>query len=109
MTFTCTCNVHQKSKDLLISSQSDGVKSQYEFIIVQLVAGLVAIYSLRELSKRSQIFITALLVTIASGVVYLALQLMQDNQVFNVDASMYTYFTVLMGVRYRISLDFLRI
>lgn len=24
---TCTCNVHQKSKDLLISSQSDGVKS----------------------------------------------------------------------------------
>ena len=70
------------------------VKYQYEFIIVQLVAGLVAIYSLRELSKRSQIFITALLVTIASGVVYLALQLMQDNQVFNVDASMYTYFTV---------------
>jgi len=70
------------------------VKYQYEFIIVQLVAGLVAIYSLRELSKRSQIFITALLVTIASSVVYLALQLMQDNQVFNVDASMYTYFTV---------------
>ena len=70
------------------------VKYQYEFIIVQLVAGLVAIYSLRELSKRSQIFITALLVTIASGIVYLALQLMQDNQVFNVDASMYTYFTV---------------
>ncbi len=70
------------------------VKYQYEFIIVQLVAGLVAIYSLRELSKRSQIFITALLVTIASGVVYLALQLMQDNQVFNVDASMYSYFTV---------------
>ena len=27
VTFTCTCNVHQKSKDLLISSQSDGVKS----------------------------------------------------------------------------------
>ena len=70
------------------------VKYQYEFIIVQLVAGLVAIYSLRELSKRSQIFITALLVTIASSVVYLALQLMQDNQVFNVDTSMYSYFTV---------------
>ena len=70
------------------------VKYQYEFIIVQLASGLVAIYSLRELSKRSQIFITALLVTIASGVVYLALQLMQDNQVFNIDPSMYSYFTV---------------
>ncbi len=70
------------------------VKYQYEFIIVQLASGLVAIYSLRELSKRSQIFITALLVAISSGVVYFALQLMQDNQVFNIDRSMYTYFAI---------------
>lgn len=70
------------------------VKYQYEFIIVQLASGLVAIYSLRELSKRSQIFITAILVTISSCIVYLALQLMQDNQVLNIDPSMYTYFII---------------
>lgn len=70
------------------------VKYQYEFIIVQLASGLVAIYSLRELSKRSQIFITAILVTISSCIVYLALLLMQDNQVFNIDPSMYTYFII---------------
>lgn len=70
------------------------VKYQYEFIIVQLAAGLVAIYTLRELSKRSQIFITALLVTLASCIVFSALQLMQDNQVFNIDTNMYTYFIV---------------
>lgn len=70
------------------------VKYQYEFIIVQLASGQVAIYSLRELSKRSQIFITAILVTISSCIVYLALQLMQDNQVFNIDPSMYTYFII---------------
>ena len=70
------------------------VKYQYEFIIVQLASGLVAIYSLRELSKRSQIFITAILVTISSCIVYLALQLMQDNQVFNIDPSMYTSFII---------------
>ena len=70
------------------------VKYQYEFIIVQLASGLVAIYSLRELSKRSQIFIPAILVTISSCIVYLALQLMQDNQVFNIDPSMYTYFII---------------
>ena len=70
------------------------VKYQYEFIIVQLASGLVAIYSLRELSKRSQIFITALLVAVASCIVYFALQLMQDNEVFNIDPSMYTYFAI---------------
>lgn len=59
-----------------------------------MASGLVAIYTLRELSKRSQIFITALLVALASGVVYFALQLMQDNQVFNIDRNMYTYFTI---------------
>jgi len=70
------------------------VKYQYEFIIVQLASGLVAIYTLRELSKRSQIFITALLVAISSTIIYSALQLMQDNQVFNIDRNMYTYFII---------------
>ncbi len=73
---------------------AEAVKYQYEFIIVQLAAGLVAIYTLRELSKRSQILLTALLVTITSCVVYLAIQLMQYNQVFNIDPNMYTYFII---------------
>ncbi len=42
------------------------VKYQYEFIIVQLVAGIIAIYSLRELSQRAEIFKTAVLVTLGS-------------------------------------------
>nr|MBP7473030.1 HDIG domain-containing protein [Prevotella sp.] len=70
------------------------VKYQYEFIIVQLTAGLVAIYSLRELSRRAQIFKTALLVTITSGVVYFALQIMQDTTVMSLDRSMYTHIIV---------------
>ncbi|MDY6270139.1 MAG: hydrolase, partial [Prevotella sp.] len=70
------------------------VKYQYEFIIVQLVAGLVAIYSLRELSKRSQIFITAVLVTVASAISYLSLQLIQSNNISGLDHTMYFHFAV---------------
>ncbi|MDO4159106.1 MAG: HDIG domain-containing protein [Prevotellaceae bacterium] len=70
------------------------VKYQYEFIIVQLVAGLIAIYSLRELSQRAQIFKTAVLVTIGCSMIYLALQLMQDNSITSMDHSMYKYFIV---------------
>ena len=73
---------------------AEAVKYQYEFIIVQLASGLVAIYTLRELSKRSQILLTALLVTMTSCVVYLAIQLMQYNQVFNIDPNMYSYFVI---------------
>jgi hypothetical protein len=46
------------------------VNERYEFIFVQMVAGLVTICALRELSKRSQIFSAAGLVTAASMLAY---------------------------------------
>ena len=70
------------------------VKYQYEFIIVQLVSGMMAIYSLRELSRRAQVFRTALMVALASSIVYFALQLMQENDVTKLDAGMYYYFVI---------------
>lgn len=70
------------------------VKYQYEFIIVQIVSGLVAIYSLRELERRSQIFLTALLVTLGSAAVYLALQLIQSDDMSKLDRSMYIHFAI---------------
>lgn len=72
------------------------VKYQYEFIIVQLVSGLVAIYSLRELSQRSQIFKSALFVTLGSCAVYFAMQLMQSSGLTQLalDQSMYYHFCV---------------
>lgn len=70
------------------------VKYQYEFIIIQIVAGLVATYSLRELSRRAQVFKTALWVTIANSGVYLALQMMQDNDIINMDTTIYSRFVI---------------
>ncbi len=79
---------------VLVMLCAAAVKYQYEFIIVQLVAGLVAIYSLRELSQRAQIFRTALLVTVASSAVYFAMQLMTDNTFSTIDNTMYKYFVI---------------
>ncbi len=79
---------------VLVMLCAAAVKYQYEFIIVQLVAGLVAIYSLRELSQRAQIFRTALLVTLASSTVYFAMQLMTDNTFSTIDNTMYKYFVI---------------
>lgn len=70
------------------------VKYQYEFIIVQIVAGLVAIYSLRELSQRAQVIKTALFATLASCAIYFALQLIQSNDITKLDHSIYTYFAM---------------
>lgn len=57
----------------------------YEFIVTQIVAGLIAIYSLRDLSERSQIFRTAIMVTLALLVTYLSLELINGRTFINDD------------------------
>jgi len=70
------------------------VRYQYEFVVIQLLSGLIAIYSLRELSSRSQLFKTALWVTSGNMVVFFAIQLMQSNDIMKMDFDMYTLFIV---------------
>ena len=70
------------------------VKYQYEFIIIQLVAGLAAIYSMRELTQRAQIIRAAVFVSVAMCIIYLALQLMQEKTFDDIDMSMMRYFAM---------------
>lgn len=65
-----------------------------EFIAVELIAGLVAIYSLRELSSRSQLFWTAVLVTIAASLTNLALAWIRDNNFAKIDVSDFNYLII---------------
>lgn len=66
----------------------------HEFILLQLAAGLVAIFSLRELSQRSQLFRTALLVILTYATVYFAFELITENDLTKINGSMYTYFII---------------
>lgn len=64
------------------------LKYPYEFLVTQFVAGLTAIYSLRELSTRSQIIRTAILVTVASLLVYLSIDLLHGRTLIKGDGIM---------------------
>ena len=66
----------------------------HEFILTQLAAGLVAIFSLRELSQRSQLFRTALLVILTYAAVYFSIELITENDLSKLNASMYVYFII---------------
>ena len=65
-----------------------------EFAAVEMVAGLVAIFSLRELSSRSQLFWTAVLVTIASGLTNLALEWIRNDDLARLSLSEYNYIVI---------------
>lgn len=66
----------------------------FDFLIIELVAGLAAIYSLRELQYRSQLFKTAIIVTLASMAINLGYDMMKDSVVTKFDISYYNYFIV---------------
>lgn len=70
------------------------LRYQFDFIIIQTVAGLVAIYSLREMSSRAQVFHTALWVFIVTCVTYLTLKLMESSEEFEFESSMYYHFLI---------------
>ena len=66
----------------------------FDFIIVETTAGLVAIYSLRELQYRSQLFKTALLVTLAAMLMNFAYDLMATPELQSIDWSNYNYLII---------------
>ena len=63
----------------------------FEFIVIETVAGLVAITSLRELSQRSQLFKTAIFITLASIAMNMAFEWIQMNAISQTDYSTYNY------------------
>ena len=70
------------------------LKYPYEFISTQLVSGMVAIYSLRELSQRSQLLRTALIVTLTGMLFYLGLDLMHEKEFTHIDYRTYLYLAI---------------
>ncbi len=80
----------------------------YEFILTQSVAGLVATYSLRQLSQRSELFRAAILVTCTALLTYFCLDVL--NGCFNTSEGIdkWTYiYLILAGILSLLSYLFL--
>lgn len=66
----------------------------YEFILLQLMAGLITVISLKELTQRSQIIKTAIIVMLAYALFYTVYQFASGAELNDVDYRMYVYFAV---------------
>ena len=65
-----------------------------EFIVVEMVAGLAAVYSLRDLQFRSQLFKTAVLVTLVAMLMNFAFDLIRMKEFEEFDMSYYNYLII---------------
>ena len=65
-----------------------------EFIVVEMVAGMAAVYSLRELQYRSQLFKTAIVVTLVAMTINFAFDLIRMSEFSEFDMSYYNYLII---------------
>ena len=70
------------------------LRHPHEFIILQMATGMMAIYSLRELSQRSQLLRTSLIVVICYALIYFAFELIHEDDLTKLNTRMYIYFFI---------------
>mgnify|MGYP000957256841 CR=1 FL=1 len=68
--------------------------NSYEFIVLNIISGIVAIFTLTNLYHRSRFFLAALFVTITYSITYLGMQLVNVGNLSQISISNFIYFGV---------------
>lgn len=68
--------------------------SPYEFLMLQTIAGICAILSLKELSSRSQMLRSAIIILLAYAISYMCYELIIESDFSKMKNYMYLYFTI---------------
>ncbi len=74
------------------------VSYPYEFLLLQITAGMASVYSLKDLTQRSQLVFCAMLVFLTYCLMYLGVSLIQEGSVIRVQPMMFAYFLMNAGL-----------
>jgi putative nucleotidyltransferase with HDIG domain len=61
------------------------VPNGYEFVLLQITVGSIAVISLNKMQKREQLILTALIVFLSYSVIYIAISLIQEANLLGID------------------------
>ena len=70
------------------------VPMPYEYVLLQFMAGITGIYTLKELSQRSQILRTCLLIFVTYSLVWGSIQMMQLENIRDMDPWTFIFFAI---------------
>lgn len=68
------------------------VPNSFEFIFLQIIAGMVTILTISELYKRANLFLSVLKITVVYFIAYFAFSIIQDGNAENLNYNNYIYF-----------------
>jgi len=70
------------------------VPNSFEFIFLQIIAGIVTILTISELYKRANLFISVLQITVVYCISYFAFSIIQEGNAQNLDWEIFAYFAL---------------
>ena len=73
------------------------VPEPFEFVFLNFISGLIAIFSLTNIYRKGKIFFSSLAVTITSAVIYFGITIMKTGSIEGIEWAVYTYF-ILNGL-----------
>ncbi len=66
--------------------------NSFEFVFLNIIAGIVAIFSLTNLYRRGILFLTAVLVMVAYGITYFGIAIMQEGNLKSIEFRNFLWF-----------------
>ena len=79
---------------MLICSLVAQSAHQAEFIIMQFLAGIIAIVSVKELTKRTQLVQCAAFIFLAYSITYIAMTLINEGDISKIDRYFFAFFAI---------------
>lgn len=73
------------------------VPNSFEFIFLQIIAGIVTILTISELYKRANLFISVIQITFVYFIAYFAFSIIQEGNAQNLDWHKFVYFSINGG------------
>ncbi len=74
------------------------VPEGFNFIVLQLITGIITIISIHKLYKRSQFYLASLWIFLSYSFIYLALLLVTDGSLNNLEKSVFSLFAISAGL-----------
>ncbi|MDD2285969.1 MAG: HDIG domain-containing protein [Paludibacter sp.] len=79
---------------IMIAIVSLMVDNPFQFLLIQIAIGMTAVSSLKDMTQRSQLAQTALIILIAYILIYLALEFIREGELQRVNWQPLIYFTI---------------
>lgn len=74
------------------------VPNPFEFILIEIIAGITTLYTILNVNKRSELFFTALIIFISFSVIYIGFSIIHEGSITKINWSNLKWFGISAGL-----------